>query len=174
METMTFSYLDYATHSDLVSLLKRFAKNAKASDTNCNSLAFHQDWAAHVLGFKNWSMLHKSVNGLKGSAFDRILSLAVHHKDIGPFIRNATVRTINVTDAIDEMKTWARSKYSRLIDFAYYDNESETGYSWPNIEMSDELEVEFGGRFPFELIRKVGDDIDGNEGPWGLEENGDD
>lgn len=174
MTTISFSYLDYITHGDLISLLKRIAKQVKTSGGTGKSLAWHQDEIAHVLGFKNWSLLHKHLDNLTGNAFDLVVRKVLQHKALGPAVSKLAVRTIIVEDAVEEMKRWARQKYTPLIDFAFYDNESESGYSWPDVDMAEELEAEFGRAFPFELIQQVGNELDVEEGPWGLEDYGDD
>lgn len=174
MDTMTFSYLDYITHVESISLLKRIAKQAQTSDTSGNALAWHQDRVAHSLGFKNWSLLHKHLDGLAGSALDLIIRQVLKRKDLGPAFSKLAVRTIVVEDAVEEMQSWARKNYTPLIEFAYYDNESPTGFGWPDVVMAEELGAEFEGRFPFELIQQVGNDLDVDEGPWGVEDYGDD
>lgn len=174
MDTMTFSYLDYITHVESISLLKRIAKQAQTSDTAGKTLAWYQDSVAHALGFKNWSLLHKHLDGLTGRAFDLVMRKVLKHNDLGPAFSKLAVRTIIVEDAVEEMKSWARKKYTPLIEFSYYDNESPTGFSWPDVDMAEELGVEFEGRFPLEIIQQVGNDLDVDEGPWGLEDYGDD
>ena len=173
METISFSYLDSVSHADLISMLKRFAKQAKAADSAGRPLAWHQDSVSHRLGFKNWSMLHKHVDGLLGDPFHLVLRKVLDDEKLGDFVSEAAVRTVVVEDAILEMKSWARKKYTPLIEFAYYDNESPTGFSWPEVEMADELAEEFEGRFTLEVIVRVGNALDADEGPWGLEDYGD-
>lgn len=174
MDTMTFSYLDYITHVESISLLKRIAKQAQTSDTAGKALAWHQDRIAQGLDFKNWSLLHKHLDGLTGNAFDLVMRKVLKHINLGPAFSKLAVRTIVVENAVEEMENWAREKYTPLIEFSYYDNESPTGFSWPDVDMAEELAAEFEGRFPFELIEQVGNNLDVNEGPWGLEDYGDD
>ena len=174
MTTLTFSYLDYLTHVELISLLKRIAKQTQKKDETSKPLAWYQDFVAQALGYKNWSQLHKHLDGLTGTDFDLVVRRVLEHKDIGSIIAKLAVRTINVEDAIEEMTRWARKKYTPLVNFAFYDNESETGYSWPDVDMAEELAAEFEGRFPIELIQQVGNDLDVDEGPWGIEDYGDD
>lgn len=173
METITFSYLESISHGELISLLKRFAKRAKAADSAARPLAWHQDYVSHLLGFKNWSLLHKHVDGLVGSSFALVVRKVLDQEELGDFVSESAVRTVAVDDAVEEMKSWARNKYTPLIEFAYHDNESPTGYSWPEVEMAEELASEFEGKFPLDLIVKVGNALDMAEGPWGLEDYGD-
>ena len=173
METITYSYLESISHGELISLLKRFAKRAKATDSTGRPLAWHQDSVSHLLGFNNWSLLHKHVDGLVGSPFDLVVRKVLDHEELGDFVSESAVRTVAMDDAVEEMESWARKKYTPLVEFAYYDNESPTGYSWPEVEMADEIANEFEGRYPLDLIIKVGNALDVDEGPWGLEDYGD-
>ena len=173
METITYSYLESISHGELISLLKRFAKLEKAADSAGRPLAWHQDCVSHLLGFNNWSLLHKHVDGLVGSPFDLVVRKVLDQEELGDFVSESAVRNVAVDDAVEEMKAWARKKYTPLIEFAYYDNESPTGYSWPEVDMAEELAGEFEGKFPLDLIVKVGNALDVDEGLWGLEDYGD-
>jgi hypothetical protein len=174
MGTIRFSYIDYVTSGELISLLKRIAKQLKTLSVAGKGLATHQDEIAHSLNYKNWSMLHKHLDGLHGPAFQLAMNQVLRHKQLGPAVKELAFRTIDEDEAVQTMKSWARRKYSRLIDFAYYDNEAENGFSWPEVDMADELSAEFCGQFPDNLIQEVGNALDTDEGPWGLEEYGDD
>ncbi len=172
MTTLTFSTLEALDLEGFVDLLKRFAKrNQKA---NGGQLAHYLDAVASSFGYSNWSMLHKHARRMNDREFSSIFNKALEHADIGPFMEACTTKAVNEADAVREMQDWARENYSRLIDFAFYDNESETGFSWPAVDMADELAAEFSDRFPLDLIVKVGNDLDVDEGPWGLEDYGDD
>lgn len=173
MTTLTFSSLESLDREGLVDLLKRFAKRKKQSGVP-GKLSHYQDDVARIFGYNNWSLLHKHVSRMRDSEFNAFFDQALEHSDFGPFMEACTTKSIDEADAIREMQEWARRKYSRLIDFAFYDNESETGFSWPAVEMAMELSEEFGDRFPSKLIEKVGNDLDVDEGPWGLEDYGDD
>ncbi|MBC3832407.1 hypothetical protein H8K33_12950 [Undibacterium amnicola] len=174
METITFSYVDYINNADLINLLKRFAKTAKSIDQPSQRLTHYQDQVARWLGYANWSMLHKHLDELGASKFQEVLSRVLRHEVLGDFIAEKAVRTVVVTDAVEVMTTWIRVTYTPLVNFAYYDSESETGFSLPDVDLAYELEEEFGGRFPSELIQDVAADLEVDEGPWGLEDYGDD
>lgn len=167
MTTATFSYFDYSSNAELLDLVKRFAKQAKASDPGAHQLSYHHDKVAISLGFNNWSLLHKHVMGMNWSARSDFRSLVGGKPVLGQFMYDHAMKTIVVEDAIKTMKDWARQKYMQLANFAYLDNESENGFSWPSVDMDDELIDEFIGDFPEDLIRQVGYDLDGEEGPWG-------
>ena len=112
METITFSYLESISHSELISLLKRFAKREKAADRAGRPLAWHQDCVSHRLGFNNWSLLHKHVDGLVGSLFDLVVRKVLDQEELGDFVSESAVRTVAVDDAVERMKAWARKKYT--------------------------------------------------------------
>lgn len=172
MPSITFSYLDAMSSEDLLNLLRRYAKAAKKDDPACKSLSFHQDQVAISLGFNNWSMLHKHLSAAFWSETHKLLTLAMKKPGLGDFIDTHAYRTIDEDEATTRMKQWARAKYTPLIEFAFYDNESETGFSWPDVDMVIELGEEFAGKVPQDLIEKVGYELE-RDGPWGLEEYGD-
>jgi hypothetical protein len=169
---ISFSYLDAMSGLDLLDLLRRFAKANKKVDSSGRALSWHQDQVAISLGFKNWSLLHKHLAAARWSETRRVLNQALEKPGMGEFIEVHAVRTIDEDEAIAEMRRWVRSTYTPLIDFAFYDNESETGFSWPAVELVLELSAEFSGRYPHDLIEKVGNDMELDQGPWGLEEYG--
>lgn len=169
METVTFSTLDYVTAPKFVALLKRYIKSTKTQGEEKRKLAWHQDQLAQKLGYQNWSVLHKNVAQMGWYELVGPEGVAKKLPALWEFVVMATSTTIVVEDAVDTMKTWARAKYTPLVDFAYLDSESSTGYAWPSVEMEEELASEFAGQFPDDLIQKVGYQLDGEEGPWGLE-----
>ncbi len=169
MTTITFPYLDYASIPETLGLLKRFAKKNKTADPAGHALSWHQDQVAISLGFKNWSLLHKHVDGMDWGQRDHFLTQVQAKPVLGQFVKEHAVKTIVVEDAIRTMKDWARKKYTPLVEFAYLDNESANGYSWPEVDMTEELIHKFIGDFPEDLIEQVGKELDAEEGPWGLE-----
>lgn len=81
---------------------------------------------------------------------------------------------LNVEDeeaARQEMSDWVRNTFTPLIDFAFYEKESENGFEWPDVDISDELQSEFGEKYPIDFILKVAAELY-DEGPWGLEDHG--
>ena len=172
MASITFSYLDAMSSMDLLDLLRRYAKASKTSDTAGKSLSFHQDQVAISLGLKNWAMLHKHLSSARWSETNRLLTLITKKPHLGDFVATRAYRTIDEDEAADRMKRWARAKYTPLIEFAFYDNESETGFGWPDVEMVIELGEEFAGKVPQDLIERVGHELE-LDGPWGLEDDGD-
>jgi len=174
MSIVTFSFLGYLQGPELLALAKRFAKQRKKADSAEQSLSWHQDRIAVTLGFNNWSLLHKHLDRNPGwSEMDRIKQLALNRPGLGDCIKEHAYRTIDEDHARVVMKQWARAKYTPLIEFAFYDNESESGFSWPDVNMAEELSEEFAGRYPDDLIEEVGNSLDADEGPWGLEDYGD-
>lgn len=171
MPSISFSYLDAMSSDDLFGLLRRYAKAAKKRDLSGKPLSFHQDQVAISLGFKNWSMLHKHLAPALWSETDRLLRLALKRPALRDFIQAHAYRTIDEDKAAERMRAWARAKYTPLIEFAFYDKESETGFAWPDVEMVIALGEEFAGKVPQDLIERVGNELE-LEGPWGLEEYG--
>ncbi len=170
MATVTFSTLEYLSGLQHLNLMRQYAKKRKKADAAGNALAWHQDQIAISLGFKNWSLLHKHLAPVKWPWQDHVLDLALKKPGLGQFIEDHAVKTIGEDEAIETMEDWARRKYTPLIEFAFYDNESENGFSWPSVEMAEELSSEFAGQYPDDLIEKVGNDLDVDEGPWGLDD----
>lgn len=174
METLVFSKLDYATGLEFLDLSKRYAKKAMSLSAEGQKLSWHQDQVAHKLGYQNWSILHSNLANMSWSGLSDIRSMASRSPHLYAFLQKATERTIIVDEAVATMKDWARSNYTPLVDFAYHDSESENGYAWPSVDMDEELAEEFAGQFPDDLIQQVGYALDAEEGPWGVENYGDD
>jgi hypothetical protein len=169
MPSITFSFVDYLSKQEFFDLAKRYAKSKRKAAAAEGSLISHQDQIAVSLGFKNWALLHRYIESAEWGAWDTMRDLARAKAGLGEFIEKHAVKTIDEDEAEDAMRSWARSKYTPLIDFAFYDPESSTGYSWPDVDMAEELSAEFLGCYPDDLILRVGNELDRDEGPWGLE-----
>jgi len=169
MASVTFSTLDYLSGQDLLDLMRRYAKMVKKADQAGKPLGWHQNEIAISLAFKNWSMLHKHLAPIKWTYIDHVLDLVLKKPNLGQFVEEHAVKTIDEDEGADTMKAWARSKYTPLIDFAFYDNESSNGFSWPDVDMAEELREEFNGQYPDELIESVAHALEINGGPWGLD-----
>ena len=172
MATITFPYDEYLSKDEFLDFSKRFAKLNKKADPNGKGLIHHQDQIAVSLGYKSFALLHKFVQSADFLAWDDLRDKARRKAGLGDFIKERAVRTVDRDKAIETMRDWARRKYTPLIEFAFYDNESENGFGWPDVDMAEELANEFAGQYPDKLIQKVGNDLDVDEGPWGLEEYG--
>lgn len=172
MEPLTFSYLEYASGEELIALLRRVAKQTKKADPQGAALSSYQDAIATDFGFPNWSILHKNLVDMSWSKVTGIRSRIMNHDVLGPKVNELAQRTINVEAAGQEMRDWARANYSPLVNFAYLDKESPTGFAWPDVDMAEELAAEFFGKYPEDLITEVGYALDAEEGPWGREEYG--
>lgn len=170
MEYTTFSYLEYINGEKLLELLRRIAKHAKKQNLLVgSSLSSYQNAIAVDIGFNNWSMLHKHLAGRNMMQAEGVVSRVLKHPALGPALTKLAHRTIDVAEAAETMRDWARKNYTPLVEFAFYDNESENGYGFPSVEMAEELADEFVGRYPEDLITEVGYALDANEGPWGKE-----
>lgn len=174
MATVTFSTLDYLSGPDLLDLMRRYAKMVKKTNPAGKPLGWHQNEIAISLAFKNWSMLHKHVAPIKWTYVDHVLDLVLKKPGLGQFVEDHAVKTIDEDEGTDTMKDWARAKYTPLIDFAFYDNESPNGFSWPDVDMAEELREEFSGQYPDDLIESVAHYLEINNGPWGLDNRDDD
>ncbi len=155
----------------LLSRLRRVAKMVKA-DNPSMQLAKSQDLVAIRVGFKNWSLLHKflaSASPTQAASTEasvkRDAMLADYYQKTEP---------LDVDAASVEMEDWVRSNLTPLIDFAFYDNESENGFAWQDEDLFIELQQEFEYKYPLELIEKVALELELNEGPWGYEDYGSD
>lgn len=172
MESLTFSYLEYASGEELIALLRRVAKLTKKAAPQGAALSSYQDAIATDLGFQNWSILHKNLVEKSWPKVADIRSRIMNHPVLGPEVNELAQRTINVEAAVQDMREWARANYSPLVNFAYLDKESPTGFAWPDVDMAEELSAEFFGKYPEDLITEVGYALDAEEGPWGREEYG--
>jgi hypothetical protein len=156
----------------IIEKLKRVAKlGRRASPSMSQSQVL--DKIAVALGYNNWSLLTKHLNKMDDSQlsdFHDGLYQNPKFKEYLPPIFPPFERA----DAVEEMTTWIERKFTPLIDFAYYDNESENGFSWADEDLVEALQDEFSDRYPAALIEEVGSDLEVNRGPWGIEDYGDD
>jgi len=164
----TFPYGDSdADREALLNLLKRIAKKVKSSQP-ARQLSAIQDKMADTFGYTNWSMLHKHVVAAPPVEFWRFVTTVNSHPKIGPVVE-ALAPPLDEEAASEQMEAWVRRTYTPLIEFAFHDSESPTGYSWPDEDLIDGLQDEFGHCYPQELIEQVAYRLEGNEGPWGVE-----
>lgn len=155
----------------ILAKLKRVAKKlrqANASLTQAKAL----DQVAAMLGFNNWSLVSKHVNSLAGYRLSLFHEGLYERKNLDGLLP-PQFPDFDEDEAAEVMRTWVEGNFTRLIEFAYYDNESENGFGWPDEDISNALQEEFDGVYPLELIEKVAVDIE-MDGPWGIEDYGDD
>lgn len=151
--------------------LKRAAKKLRQADPSlAQSKAL--DKVAALLSFNNWSLLSKHVQKMAG------LSLIMFHDDLYQRPKLLALLppkhpSFDPAAAAEEMKDWVERNFTRLNEFAYFDNESPTGFSWPDEDISNALQEEFDHVYPFELIERVAVELE-LDGPWGIEDYGDD
>lgn len=170
MAYVTFSTLDYLSGPDLLDLMRRYAKTVKKADSVGKPLGWHQNRIAISLAFKNWSQLHRHLASIKWADTDHVLELVLKKPGLGQFVEDHAVKAIDEEEGTETMKNWVRAKYTPLIDFAFYDNESSNGFSWPDVDLAVELRDEFSGKYPDDLIEQVAHKLESNEGPWGLDD----
>lgn len=162
-----------ADRADFIAKLKRAAKAAKKLRYPDAQLSELHDKIAMVAGYNNWSLLHRDILRMPQKRFEELvasLSQRLEHE----VSLNKRARSFDKDAAIKEMKAWVRGNYTPLLDFAFRDPESETGYAWPDEDINYALQEEFSDRFPEDLIEKVATDLEVNYGPWGIEDYGDD
>jgi len=165
-------YSQPSSREDLLVRLKRFAKQQKNTHPG-QKLSHFQDMTAKMFGYANWSMLHKHFLEASDSQFSAMANKVRSHPALGQiFIGAKTPTSIEPTAAKDEMREWVRRKFTPLIDFALYDNESENGFAWPDIDLNEELQDQFADKYPLELIEEVALNLEMNHGPWGVEDYG--
>jgi len=150
--------------------LKRAAKAMRKVEPSL-SQSEALDKVAVICGYNNWSLLHKDVQkkvGYELSAFHENLYGRPRLEGILP----SRFSGFDPKEAADAMKDWVETNYTRLVEFAYYDNESSNGYAWPDEDINNALQEEFGQVYPLELIEEVAANIE-LDGPWGIEDYGD-
>jgi hypothetical protein len=146
--------------------LKKYAKSEKKNSQSNNKLSWFQDQLAMSFGYNNWALLHKHVLGKDDEDYLEFEQLVHERADVVTYLPNRETEE----DAERKMKDWIRSTYSPLVEWAYYDSESENGYSADGIDVSYCLQEEFDQLYPLELIQRVAEDLELNEGPWGDED----
>jgi len=156
------------TPDEISSKLKFAAKQIKQSDKQIKQ-AEALDKVAEYLGYKNWSLLHKNLYSKSPEQAGMFVLKIKKHPKLGGLFSDE----IDAQAARQEMENWVRKNYSRLVDFAFFDRESENGYAWPSVELNEELQEEFSDQYPYELIEEVAIDLEMNNGPWGIENYGD-
>ena len=151
----------YIPSSVVLNQLKYAAKRQRKIDTELTQTQA-LNFIAKALGFNNWSLLHRYVESLSSVETNRFLE-KMHGSSI------ANLLPYNQDEVIQEITDYAYQHYSPLVEFAYHDRESENGYAWPDIDLSDELQGVFSDKYPWELIHKVATDLEIENGPWGIE-----
>lgn len=152
----------------LIELIKRIAKHQNKQQTSPLPLSKLLDQEAVSFGYKNWSLFHRDIGRMPDSLF-AVIDAKVKKSPGAQEI--AERKSIKQAAATEEMQSFVRLKYARLIDFAYLDSESENGYAVPSVDILDQLASEFGGSIPDELIESVAAEME-EDGPWGVENYG--
>lgn len=161
-----------ADRADFIAKLKRAAKAAKKLRYPDVQLSELHDKIAKGAGYNNWSLLHRDILRMPQKRFEELvasLSQGLEHE----VSLNKRAREFDKRAAIKEMETWVKANFTPLVEFAFRDSESETGYAWPDEEINYALQEEFSDRYPDDLIEEVATDLEINYGPWGREDYGD-
>lgn len=159
------------THDFFIAQLKRAAKKIRrANPTQTQSKALDQ--VAAMLGYNNWSMLSNHVYQLKLDSLTVYHDELYHQRKLARFLP-AQKAQFDPVAAAEEMRSWVEGNFTRLVEFAFLDKESETGYAWPDVDINYALQEEFDHLYPFELIENVAMKLE-LDGPWGIEDYGDD
>ncbi|CAB3661364.1 hypothetical protein [Paraburkholderia rhynchosiae] len=151
--------------AESVELLKRVAKRLKTQGPE-QPLSVYQDEIAKEFGYPNWSVMHKNVAAMAQHQFALFKERVEAHPEVQAILF-ASPRFLAAAKV--EMEEWVRANYTPLIEFAFYDNESENGFSLPSEDINNLLQEEFDHRFPFDLIESVAAELE-LEGPWGDED----
>jgi hypothetical protein len=150
--------------AEFLELLKRVAKQRKKQGGE-RSLSAYQDAVATELGYPNWSVLHRNVMTMEHQRFVEFRAHIQSYPEVQAILFTSPA-FLEAAEA--EMKEWMRTNYTPLIEFAYYDNESENGFSLPSEDVNNLLQDEFAHRFPLDLIMGVAHELE-LDGPWGDE-----
>lgn len=152
------------TYEVVIQKLKRVAKNRRKE---APQLAQHQalNWVASLLGYNNWSLLQKHARKMSASAIDDFHDDLYLHPILSEELAKQNT-PIDTKIAAEEMRVWVSANFSRLIEFAYYDSESENGFAWPSADINHALQENFDGKYPIDLIEDVATDLE-SDGPWG-------
>jgi hypothetical protein len=158
----------------LVSAFKRSAKADFKTGDGTHPLAWYLDVRGRALGFANWALFHLHIAHLPADDLDALLARSKGKPDLAHFGKAApSVTAIDEADEPEDvMRAYVRDHYTPLQDFAFYDNESESGYAWPDVELAEVLQEEFSDRYPLEMILEVARYMEAESGPWGVEEYG--
>ena len=162
-----------ADRADFIAKLKRVAKAAKRLRYPNAQLSELHDKIAKVAGYNNWSVLHRDILRMPQKRFEE-LEAALSQRLEQEVSLNKRAREFDRQAAIEEMETWVKANFTPLVEFAFRDSESETGYAWPDEEINYALQEEFSDRYPDDLIEEVATDLEIDYGPWGREDYGDD
>lgn len=155
----------------IIEKLKRAAKSIRrAHHTRTQSQALDQ--VAAMLCYTNWSMLSKHVHKLNPGELTRYHDKLYQQRELAKLIPPQEA-PLDPEKAEEVMTSWVNRNFTRLVEFAFHDNESATGYAWPDEDINDALQQEFGDIYPLKLIEKVAMKLE-LDGPWGIEDYGDD
>jgi hypothetical protein len=165
---MSYDVDDHHRHA-LLNALKAAAR-IRLKMSPSKQLSGLLDHIAASCGYKNWSLFAKDLGQMHPEKFREIRS---KYKSEIEDLRESEGLWGSREEAFDQIEEWFRQKYSPLVEFAFRDSESENGYAWPEIEPGDVIPDQFGDDFPAKLIDEVALKLD-LEGPWGLEDYGDD
>lgn len=151
----------------MLDCLRRVAKTrhkVMKAGGQSSHLTEQQNYLAEVLGWENWSLLARDFERDPAKSNGKVLATCERDR----FLREALVEVIPIDDALAEavMENWVRVELDPLVNWAYYDAESENGYAAESVELDQALGDEFGGTYPDRLIQRVAARLE-REGPWG-------
>lgn len=76
--------------------------------------------------YNNWSLFHKDVGGMTDAHLAQISAKVHADHAIQEFPAG---RAVAKKAATDNMREWVESHFTRLVEFAFYDCESDNGYA---------------------------------------------
>jgi len=165
---MTLSHSHVPSRSSFINSLKRLAKKEnKKSPSMTHSGCL--DRIANSRGYLNWALFTKDIEAMTVPRFALLQSCFTIFP--GNNLPEAQLHPLEVDEqeAIDIMTDWVERNFTRLIEFAFYDSESENGFATRDEPISMALQEEFDDQYPFELIERVATNLE-LDGPWGVEE----
>lgn len=150
--------------------LKRVAKQGRRENSSL-SQAKVLDKVAAGLGYNNWSLLSRHLNKMSEAQLGKFHDALYEHPQFIEYLP-PIFPAFDRAAAVREMSAWVESNFTPLIEFAFYDSESENGFAARDEDLVEALQDEFSDRFPQSLIEEVGNDLELDRGPWGSEDYG--
>lgn len=154
-----------------IGAVKKLATKIKKQSDNTHSEIL--DWIAVRFGFNNWSLFQNHIPISSNQHFAEMQAKFENMKSsVFAALQSAESDSIEEVDdsfGKEVMESWVRRKFTPLVDFAYYDPESENGYAWDSEDIFQELMDRFDGTYSESLIQEVAANLEVNHGPWGRE-----
>lgn len=161
------SYIE-SHRNRFINTLKLLAKQEKKKHDNKKLSDFQLILAQHG-GFNEWSQLSEYVHE---SAHEELCNLILKYKGLVDYEKTMPAASSMTDEEMEqfeqEMLDFVHQHFEPLVNFAPLDNESETGYAWPEVDLQQELQDNFDHRFPYaDFIEHFATNLELSRGPWG-------